>query len=133
MVHRACRAIREVCDAANNPCGKLFECSVKVNDQENTFLDVRDWVPSLKEILRGGSHSAQYFGKLIGKLSELHHGVSGEVYAVDGRTLYIKDFTYDGQGPDDSYTLHIAFSSRISILSQTTRRSRRRQVNAINV
>nr|XP_023012990.1 protein Skeletor, isoforms B/C-like [Leptinotarsa decemlineata] len=47
----------------------------------------------------GQSHSAQYLGKLLGKLSELHHGVSGEVYAVDGRTLYIKDFTYDGQGP----------------------------------
>nr|CAH7763715.1 unnamed protein product [Callosobruchus chinensis] len=42
---------------------------------------------------------AEYLGKLIGKLSELHHGVSGEVYAVDGRTLHIKDFTYDGQGP----------------------------------
>ncbi|XP_015181786.1 PREDICTED: protein Skeletor, isoforms B/C isoform X1 [Polistes dominula] len=40
-----------------------------------------------------------YYGKLIGKLSELHHGVSGEVYAVDGRTLFIKDFTYDGEGP----------------------------------
>ncbi|XP_044012563.1 protein Skeletor, isoforms B/C isoform X3 [Aphidius gifuensis] len=43
--------------------------------------------------------SEEYYGKLIGKLSELHHGVSGEVYAVDGRTLFIKDFTYDGQGP----------------------------------
>ncbi|CAH2015911.1 unnamed protein product, partial [Acanthoscelides obtectus] len=42
---------------------------------------------------------AEYLGKLIGKLSELHHAVSGEVYAVDGRTLHIKDFTYDGQGP----------------------------------
>ncbi|XP_015594901.1 protein Skeletor, isoforms B/C isoform X2 [Cephus cinctus] len=40
-----------------------------------------------------------YYGKLIGRLSELHHKVSGEVYAVDGRTLYIKDFTYDGEGP----------------------------------
>ncbi|KAK9889864.1 hypothetical protein WA026_007230 [Henosepilachna vigintioctopunctata] len=50
-------------------------------------------------VLLGGTHAAQYFGKLIGKLSELHHGVSGEVYAVDSRTLYIKDFTYDGQGP----------------------------------
>ncbi|XP_025158316.1 protein Skeletor, isoforms B/C [Harpegnathos saltator] len=43
--------------------------------------------------------SGAYYGKLIGKLSELHHGVSGEVYAVDTRTLYIKDFTYDGEGP----------------------------------
>ncbi|OXU29814.1 hypothetical protein TSAR_013407 [Trichomalopsis sarcophagae] len=43
--------------------------------------------------------SAAYYGKLIGKLSQLHHGVSGEVYAVDARTLFIKDFTYDGEGP----------------------------------
>ncbi|KAF5269717.1 hypothetical protein FQA39_LY08640 [Lamprigera yunnana] len=40
-----------------------------------------------------------YLGKFIGKLSELHHGVSGEVYAIDVRTLHLKDFTYDGQGP----------------------------------
>ncbi|XP_034178877.1 LOW QUALITY PROTEIN: DM13 and DOMON_DOH domain-containing protein skeletor [Osmia lignaria lignaria] len=43
--------------------------------------------------------SGAYYGKLIGKLSELHHGVSGEVYAVDGRTLFVKDFTYDGEAP----------------------------------
>ncbi|XP_011500407.1 PREDICTED: protein Skeletor, isoforms B/C [Ceratosolen solmsi marchali] len=43
--------------------------------------------------------TAAYHGKLIDKLSELHHGVSGEVYAVDARTLFIKDFTYDGEGP----------------------------------
>lgn len=47
----------------------------------------------------GEANGAQYMGKLLGKLSELHHGVSGEVYAVDSRTLFIKDFTYDGQGP----------------------------------
>ncbi|XP_060528014.1 protein Skeletor, isoforms B/C isoform X2 [Cylas formicarius] len=47
----------------------------------------------------GSGNGAQYLGKFLGKLSELHHGVSGEVYAVDGRTLHIKDFTYDGQGP----------------------------------
>ncbi|XP_053975780.1 protein Skeletor, isoforms B/C isoform X3 [Hylaeus volcanicus] len=43
--------------------------------------------------------SEAYYGKLIGKLSELHHGVSGEVYAVDGRTLFIKNFAYDGEAP----------------------------------
>ncbi|XP_015110834.1 protein Skeletor, isoforms B/C [Diachasma alloeum] len=42
---------------------------------------------------------AEYYGKLIGKLSELNHQVSGEVYAVDARTLFIKDLTYDGEGP----------------------------------
>ncbi|CAG9759702.1 unnamed protein product [Ceutorhynchus assimilis] len=46
-----------------------------------------------------GRVDSQYLGKFLGKLSELHHGVAGEVYAVDGRTLHIKDFTYDGQGP----------------------------------
>lgn len=45
------------------------------------------------------ARSQAYYGKLIGKLSEIHHGVSGEVYAVDGRTLFIKDFTYDGEAP----------------------------------
>ncbi|XP_058807358.1 protein Skeletor, isoforms B/C [Phymastichus coffea] len=43
--------------------------------------------------------NAQYYGKLIGKLSSFHHGVSGEVYAVDARTLFIKDFNYDGEAP----------------------------------
>ncbi|CRL07149.1 CLUMA_CG020142, isoform A [Clunio marinus] len=44
--------------------------------------------------------SAQkYYGTHISRLSELHHGVSGDVYAVDSRTLFIKDFTYDGEGP----------------------------------
>ncbi|XP_015517045.2 protein Skeletor, isoforms B/C isoform X1 [Neodiprion lecontei] len=45
------------------------------------------------------SCSAASYGKPLGKLSQLHHGVSGEVFAVDGRTLYIKDLTYDGEGP----------------------------------
>ncbi|GLV32775.1 skeletor [Carabus blaptoides fortunei] len=50
--------------------------------------------------LAAHSHGAQqYLGKFLGKLSELHHGVSGEVYAVDARTLHLKDFTYDGEGP----------------------------------
>ncbi|GJQ79049.1 hypothetical protein Trydic_g24, partial [Trypoxylus dichotomus] len=43
--------------------------------------------------------NSAYLGKSLGKLSEYHHGVSGEVFAVDSRTLHIKDFTYDGQGP----------------------------------
>lgn len=40
-----------------------------------------------------------YFGAHLGPLSSLHHGVSGDVYAVDSRTLYIKNFNYDGEGP----------------------------------
>ncbi|GBP44139.1 hypothetical protein EVAR_81460_1 [Eumeta japonica] len=44
---------------------------------------------------------AQYYGADLGPLSELHHGVKGRVYAVDARTLYIKDFHFDGEGPGE--------------------------------
>lgn len=41
-----------------------------------------------------------YYGTLIGKLESHHHDASGEVYAVDESTLFIRHFTYDGTGPD---------------------------------
>ena len=44
-----------------------------------------------------GNNAGQHFG---GKLSSLHHGVRGDVYAVDERTLVLKNFAYDGTGPD---------------------------------
>ncbi|XP_037092885.1 protein Skeletor, isoforms B/C-like [Pollicipes pollicipes] len=44
--------------------------------------------------------SQQYFGKKLGSLKSLEHGVRGDVYAVDSRTLHIRNFNYDGQGPD---------------------------------
>ena len=34
----------------------------------------------------------------IGDLSNLHHGVSGEVYAADDNTIVIENFKYDGAG-----------------------------------
>jgi len=40
-----------------------------------------------------------YYGAHLGPLSQLEHGVSGDVYAVDSRTLFIKNFNYDGEGP----------------------------------
>lgn len=40
-----------------------------------------------------------YHGARIGALSQLHHHVSGEVFAVDSRTLFLKNFNYDGEGP----------------------------------
>lgn len=40
-----------------------------------------------------------YYGARIGALSEYHHAVSGEVYAVDSRTLFLKNFNYDGEAP----------------------------------
>ncbi|KAJ9578690.1 hypothetical protein L9F63_005052, partial [Diploptera punctata] len=44
------------------------------------------------------AQSQGYYGKYIGKLKTLHHKVSGEVFAVDARTLTIRDFNYDGEG-----------------------------------
>lgn len=29
----------------------------------------------------------------------MHHAVSGDVFAVDSRTIFIKGFSYDGEGP----------------------------------
>lgn len=40
-----------------------------------------------------------YYGAHLGALSQLEHGVSGDVYAVDSRTLFLKNFRYDGEGP----------------------------------
>ncbi|KAL7731006.1 hypothetical protein ACLKA6_014229 [Drosophila palustris] len=40
-----------------------------------------------------------YYGTKIGSLTRLHHGVSGDVYAVDSRTIFIKKFNYDGEAP----------------------------------
>ena len=34
----------------------------------------------------------------LGDIETFHHGVGGEVFALDEKTLMIKDFTYDGRG-----------------------------------
>lgn len=49
-----------------------------------------------------------YYGAHLGKLSELHHGVSGDVYAVDSRTLFLKNFKYDGEGPGNIQTFFLS-------------------------
>merc|ERR1711915_830874 len=36
----------------------------------------------------------------IGDIKTLHHAVSGEVYALDDKTLMVQNFNYDGAGPD---------------------------------
>ncbi|XP_049880584.1 protein Skeletor, isoforms B/C isoform X2 [Pectinophora gossypiella] len=50
-------------------------------------------------VLGVASAQAQYLGRPLGALSELHHGVRGRVFAVDSRTLFLQDFHYDGEGP----------------------------------
>ena len=41
-----------------------------------------------------------YYGNYVGDFVDRFHGIKGEVYAVDSRTVFIKGFAYDGQGPD---------------------------------
>lgn len=43
-----------------------------------------------------------YYGRLIGSLESQYHGIRGDVYAVDARTLFIKGFSYDGKGQGKS-------------------------------
>lgn len=59
-----------------------------------------------------GAAQARYWGRELGSLSQLHHGVRGRLFAVDARTIYLQDFHYDGEGPG-MYTL----PSRICLFS----------------
>ena len=42
----------------------------------------------------------KYYGAFVGNFEDRFHGIKGEVFAVDSTTLFIKNFAYDGQGPD---------------------------------
>ncbi len=44
--------------------------------------------------------SASAEEQLIGSFVNHHHGIAGKVYAVDEQTLRVRDFEYDGAGPD---------------------------------
>ena len=41
-----------------------------------------------------------YYGALIGRFASYAHSVAGTVYAASEDTIFIKDFSYDGQGQD---------------------------------
>lgn len=57
----------------------------------------------------------EYYGAHLGALSSLHHGVSGDVYAVDSRTLFLKNFNYDGEGPGNCVFIFLAKQKKINI------------------
>ncbi|XP_067138701.1 protein Skeletor, isoforms B/C-like [Centruroides vittatus] len=44
--------------------------------------------------------AAPYYGTKIGKFNTHFHDVTGDVYAVDDKRIFVKGFTYDGAGPD---------------------------------
>ncbi|XP_050532309.1 protein Skeletor, isoforms B/C-like [Daktulosphaira vitifoliae] len=43
--------------------------------------------------------SDENYGRYVGRLTGVAHGVRGNVYAVDENTLYVRSFHYDGIGP----------------------------------
>ncbi|CAG0899746.1 unnamed protein product, partial [Cyprideis torosa] len=73
-----------------NTLGPFFSVSRK-----NTALSVA----SAQFSSRSSSAGDPRFGFYLGPLQTYHHGVSGDVYAVDSRTLHIRNLNYDGQGP----------------------------------
>lgn len=52
--------------------------------------------------------AAEYYGKYLGPFKSYHHGLGGDVYAVDARTLHIRNFVYDGEGPGNHYSLRLS-------------------------
>lgn len=64
---------------------------MQINNFDNYFY----WINLGKTVIAARG----YYGAHLGPLSQLDHGVSGDVYAVDSRTLFIKNFNYDGEGP----------------------------------
>ncbi|KFM69922.1 Protein Skeletor, isoforms D/E, partial [Stegodyphus mimosarum] len=46
------------------------------------------------------SGQMRYLGKQIGDFKTYAHGVKGTVYIASDKTIFIKGFEYDGQGPD---------------------------------
>ncbi len=62
-------------------------------------VDFHNFTVALSQLPGGQRVKEVYYGTLIGKLNKYMHDVSGEVYAVDESTIFIKNFNYDGQGP----------------------------------
>lgn len=46
------------------------------------------------------SQTADYDPKYIGKFAQPIHSVGGDIFILDDTTIYIQDFSHDGQAPD---------------------------------
>jgi len=53
----------------------------------------------ISSVLFVSGSNAVYYGAKINDFANRFHNIKGEVYAVDSRTIFIKNFHYDGQGP----------------------------------
>ncbi|XP_067142966.1 protein Skeletor, isoforms B/C-like isoform X2 [Centruroides vittatus] len=53
----------------------------------------------IEKMMKPESQKTTYYGKYIGDFNTQAHGVKGKVYAASDNSFFIKDFTYDGEGP----------------------------------
>ncbi|XP_076177973.1 protein Skeletor, isoforms B/C isoform X2 [Ptiloglossa arizonensis] len=51
-------------------------------------------------LLSQARNGPNYYGKPIGTLQNVSHGVKGDAYVVDDSTIFIKGFCYDGMEPE---------------------------------
>jgi hypothetical protein len=75
-------------------CTSLF---VHFSERHKLFENMKTFASLL---LLVAVAAAQDDGVLIGELKTKQHGVKGKVFAVDEKTILIKNFEYDGAGPD---------------------------------
>ena len=76
---------------ARNPVGRGRGNNNNNNQQQEKIN------PRQQQQQEQGEH---YYGAYVGDFVNRFHGITGKVYAVDSRTLFVKGFSYDGQGPD---------------------------------
>ena len=98
---------------ASDPCCNVTVCDDPVLDPDQNVL--KEGINSRpSRILKGdikedevGSpiEGTSYTGLKIGEFSGYHYGVGGTLYALNESTLFIKDFTYTGGGPDAFFTV----------------------------
>ncbi|XP_040577912.2 protein Skeletor, isoforms B/C isoform X2 [Lepeophtheirus salmonis] len=88
-----------------NPHGNLQRQSFSVYENINQHNVVEEI--QLRQLQRQNSQHDNYYdhfdknyGVLIGRMSPRAHGIHGLVYAVDETHLFIRNFRYDGTGPD---------------------------------
>jgi hypothetical protein len=55
-----------------------------------------------------------FYGARIGEFPTYAHGIHGTVFAVDEDTLFVKDFSYDGNAPGIDRVLPSSFLSSLS-------------------
>jgi hypothetical protein len=78
-------------------------------------------------VCRADTGANTYYGRLIGSLESQYHGIRGDVYAVDARTLFIKSFSYDGKGQGEPlfccFRFVQTFSGNGNVMSRSSRRN----------